>query len=142
MSNTKTSSMIVSGGSGGRGRPPMDCDVINTKAFQRKKEKSIKKAQEKKCASRANHPKKPCVIDPKNGCVSASKPKEAKCHDVKPLKDSNMSKAEKRSEFTKRCKSTGPSCVVSKTKKLTCKDKDKARAKAQEGKYIPGMYKY
>ena len=56
-----------------RGRPAMDCVAVNEKTFQRKKPATIKKAQVKKCESRATHPHKPCKLDAANKCVSATK---------------------------------------------------------------------
>jgi hypothetical protein len=51
-----------------RGRPPMDCSKLDNKISQRKTEKG-KKTMLNKCADRASHPKKPCVVK-NNKCVS------------------------------------------------------------------------
>ena len=51
-----------------RGRPPMDCSKLDSKITEKKTEKG-KKTMLKKCADRASHPKKPCVVK-NNKCVS------------------------------------------------------------------------
>jgi hypothetical protein len=139
-----------------RGRPAMDCDVISTKPFQRKTEKYIKKAQDKKCASRSEHPVKPCKKDENDKCVSKmkasttssraivmvkpqtlvvlapSKPK--KCVDVKPMKTGT--KTEKRKDLTVRCTAMGKEiskkCKVPVKGTLRCRDSSVASKKVSK----------
>jgi hypothetical protein len=111
-----------------RGRPPMKCDVINEKAFQRKKEATIKKAQMKKCTSREEHPYKPCKIE-NNKCVVETyiiKKKES-CGEVRPKPISEFkNKKEQKKEIVQRCTEMGSrinkTCKVPNTKKLVCHD--------------------
>lgn len=133
-----------------RGRPPMDCDVINDKTFQRKKEATIKKAQAKKCASRVAHPVKPCAM--KNGKCASSASAEMKkksCADVKSKPLSAFgNKTEQMTEMKSRCSAMSKelknvTCTVPRRKngRLTCHN-PAAKAKKAEGIYIVGMGKY
>ena len=133
-----------------RGRPAMDCDVISTKPFQRKTEKYIKKAQDKKCASRSEHPVKPCKKDENDRCVSKMKvstslvvykptkplllAKPKKCVDVKPMKTGT--KTEKRKDLTVRCTAMGKEiskkCKVPVKGTLRCRDSSVASKKVSK----------
>lgn len=67
-SKSKTESPRKSTTKSLRGRPPMDCSKLDSKITEKKTEKG-KKTMLKKCADRASHPKKPCVVK-NNKCVS------------------------------------------------------------------------
>lgn len=93
-----------------RGRPPMDCEEINNKTFQRKKEDTIKKQQHKKCASRESHSSKPCKIM-NDKCVTKTNSDkhitkgvfDEKCDVTKGKKI--LTKDPKFKEFEKKCNS-------------------------------------
>ncbi|QOI90162.1 hypothetical protein QKU58_gp024 [Pyramimonas orientalis virus] len=126
-----------------RGRPAMDCKVINDKTFQRKKLESIKKVQEKKCASRSDHPSKPCVMKDGRCAPKTTASKALTCNIVKPkAKTEFKNKGEQRKEFATRCTAMGKQlkkeCKVPNKPKLVCRD-SKAVKKTKEGKYIVGM---
>jgi hypothetical protein len=112
-----------------RGRPAMSCDAINEKSFQRKKEATIKQAQLKKCAARADHPHKACKIE-NNKCVvaTATKVKKQSCGEVrpKPISEFGNNKKDQRNELVKRCTEMGSkihkTCKVPNIKKLVCHD--------------------
>lgn len=128
-----------------RGRPAMDCVTVNEKTFQRKKPATIKKAQVKKCESRATHPHKPCKLDAANKCVSATKCALA-CNSIR-VNKAIKGKAEQKKDLRVRCgamaKATGKKCTVPNTKRLVCHDAAaKKKASTKEAKYVPGMYKY
>lgn len=128
-----------------RGRPPMDCNAINEKKFNRKKPETIKKAQVKKCESRVDHPVKPCKVSPvTHKCVSPKTTAKRTCNDVKPKPMKEFKgKMEQKKDLVKRCKAQGEAinkkCTVPNKKKLVCHE-SKAK-KVKEGVYIPGMYK-
>jgi hypothetical protein len=128
---------------GRRGRPAMDCKIVNEKTFQRKKEETIKKAQLKKCASRTMHPVKPCAIKD-NKCVSSSSAvKKMSCGSVKPkpigtFKNKSSQKEELFSRCTKMGLELNKKCTVPNTKKLVCHD-SKLKNKKPTGEFIPGI---
>ena len=127
-----------------RGRPAMDCATVNEKTFQRKKPTTIKKAQMKKCESRATHPHKPCKLNAAGKCVSATK-SAASCNSVR-VNKAIQGKGEQKKDLRVRCgaraKATGKKCTVPNTKRLVCRDVAAKKKAPKEAKYVPGMYNY
>lgn len=108
----------------------MDCVSINTKAFNRKKETTIKKAQMKKCESRIEHPYKPCKILG-DKCVTA-KQGTGKCNDVRPKPIGTFkNKMEQKTDLVKRCVAQGKAidkkCTVPNKKRLVCHESKRAK---------------
>ena len=126
-----------------RGRPPMECVAVNERTFQRKKPATIKKAQVKKCESRATHPYKPCKLDAANKCVSATKCALA-CNGIR-VNKAIKGKAEQKKDLRVRCGAmalaTGKKCTVPNTKRLVCHDAASKKKAPKEARYVPGMYK-
>ncbi len=117
-----------------RGRPPMSCDAINSKTFQRKKAATVKKEQLKRCAKRENNVKAPCTIVNMR-CVSKStkpsspSPKGLTCNSVKVSQDKNMTYADKKKDLKKQCdkmaQKINKPCKLA-GNKLLCRDASRA----------------
>ena len=126
-----------------RGRPAMDCVVVNEKTFQRKKPVTIKKAQVKKCESRETHPHKPCkLVGAVKKCVSSTKGAPV-CNNIR-VNKAIKGKAEQKKDLRVRCgamaKATGKKCTVPNTKRLVCHDAANKKKAPKEARYVPGMY--
>lgn len=114
-----------------RGRPAMDCNKINEKTFGRKKDESQKRAQLAKCATRNDHPVKPCVVN-NNKCVSKTMKPTCANLSFDTKKKFNTVK-ERKTAFSIACKQRGEElnkkCVPKKSSKLICHDATKVAKK-------------